>query len=102
MIIEINTYKPAAGVTHTQLMQASKKFDQNYCARCKGLISRQWVKTPTGYMDIFKWQTKQDVEHVQATFMDDADAVAYAKHLDPESLTMDNYELLDSYEETII
>jgi hypothetical protein len=34
--------------------------------------------------------------------MDDADAVAFAKHLDPESLTMDNYELLDSYEETII
>jgi len=53
-------------------------------------------------MDIFKWETKQDVEHVQATFMEDADALAYAKHLDPNSLTMNNYELLDSYEETMI
>jgi len=61
MIIEITTYKPAAGVTHTQLMQASKEFDQNYCARCKGLISRQFAKTANGYMDIFKWQTKQNV-----------------------------------------
>ena len=102
MIIEITSYKTAAGVTHEELMQASKDFDQNYCARCKGLISRQFAKTANGYMDIFKWQTKQDVEHVQATFMDDADALAYARHLDPNSLTMNNYELLDSYEETII
>lgn len=102
MIIEITTYKTAAGVTHEELMQASKDFDQNYCARCKGLISRQFAKTANGYMDIFKWQTKQDVEHVQATFMDDADALAYARHLDPNSLTMNNYELLDSYEKTII
>ena len=49
MIIEITTYKPAAGVTHTQLMQASKEFDQNYCARCKGLISRQFAKTTTAF-----------------------------------------------------
>jgi len=34
----------------------------------------------------------------QATFMEDADAMAYAKHLDPETLTMHNYELLDSFE----
>ncbi len=102
MIIEITSYKTAAGVTHEELMQASKDFDQNYCARCKGLISRQFAKTANGYMDIFKWQTKQDEEHVQATFMDDADALAYARHLDPNSLTMNNYELLDSYEKTII
>lgn len=102
MIIEITSYKTAAGVTHEELMQAPKDFDQNYWARCKGLISRQFAKTANGYMDIFKWQTKQDVEHVQATFMDDADALAYARHLDPNSLTMNNYELLDSYEETMI
>ena len=61
MIIEITSYNTAAGVTHNQLIQASKDFDQNYCARCKGLISRQFAKTANGYMDIFKWQTKQDV-----------------------------------------
>lgn len=42
--------------------------------------------------------TRQDVEHVQATFMENADALAYADHLDPETLTMHNYELLGSYE----
>ena len=54
MIIEITTYKATAGITHRQLMQASKEFDQNHYARYQGLISRQWAKTPTGYMDIFK------------------------------------------------
>jgi len=98
MIIEITTYNIVDGVTHDELIQASKDFDKNYCARCKGLISRQFLKTDNGYMDIFKWESKEDVEHVQATFMEDADALAFAKNLNPETLTMNNYELLDSYE----
>lgn len=98
MIVEVTTYQPAEGVSHDQLMQASKAFDKNYCARCKGLIRRQVLKTESGYMDIFLWQTRADVEHVQATFLQDEDAMAYGKLLDPESLTMDNYELLDSFE----
>lgn len=98
MIIEITTYNPADGVTPEELMQASKEFDQNYCARCKGLISRYFLKTDDGYMDIFKWESKADVEHVQDTFMEDADALAFAKYLDPKTLTMQNYEVLDNYE----
>ncbi len=98
MIIEITTYMPVDGVTHEELMKASKEFDQNYCARCKGLISRTFLKTDEGYMDIFKWRKKSDVEHVQATFMEDADALAFAKHLNPKTLTMKNYEVLDNYE----
>ena len=98
MIIEITTYKPAEGVTHDELVNASKDFDRNYCSQCKGLISRQFLKTDDGYMDIFKWESKADVEQVQATFMQDADALAFAKYLDPKTLTMNNYELLDSYE----
>jgi len=98
MIIEITTYNIVDGVTHGELIQASKDFDKNYCARCKGLISRQFLKTDNGYMDIFKWESKEDVEHVQATFMEDADALAFAKYLNPETLTMHNYEVLDSYE----
>jgi len=98
MIVEITTYKPAEGVTHEELMHASKAFDKNYCARCKGLISRHFLKTDEGYMDIFKWESKADVEHVQATFMQDADALAFAKYLDPKTLTMQNNEVLDIYE----
>lgn len=98
MIIEITTYKPAHGVTHEALMAASKDFDKNYCSRCKGLIRRQFVKTQDGYMDIFLWESKADVEHVQATFMQDGDAVAFAKFLNPETLTMQNYEVLETYE----
>lgn len=98
MIIEITTYNIVDGVTHDELIQASKDFDTNYCSRCKGLISRQFLKTDDGYMDIFKWERKEDVEHVQATFMEDADALAFAKHLNPETLTMHNYEVIDSYE----
>lgn len=97
MIVEITRYKPAQGVTHDELMQASKNFDENYCSRCKGLISRHFLKTEDGYMDIFMWETRADVEHVQATFMEDADALAFAKHLNPETLSMNNYEVLDAY-----
>lgn len=98
MIVEITTYKPAEGVSHEQLVEASKAFDQNYCARCKGLISRCFVKTDEGYMDIFKWETKADVEYVQSTFMQDQDALAFAKVIDPESLTMQNLDVIDAYD----
>lgn len=97
MIIETTTYSLSDGVTHDDIMAASKNFDKNYCSRCKGLISREFLKTENGYMDIFKWESKADVEHVQSTFMQDADALAFAKHLNPETLTMNNYEVLDSY-----
>ncbi len=98
MIIETTTYKPAEGVTHKELMRASEEFNKNYCARCKGLVSRQFLKTEEGYMDIFLWESKEDVEHVQATFMQDADALAFAKYLDPQTLTMNSYEVLDTFE----
>lgn len=97
MIIEITRYNTAQGVTEDTLMTASKEFDRSYCSRCKGLVSRQFVKTDSGYMDIFQWESKEDVERVQATFMDDADALAFANLLDANSLTMHSYELLDSY-----
>ena len=100
MIVEITTYKPADSVTHEQLMQASKAFDKNYCSRCKGLISRHFLKTEDGYMDIFNWDSMEDVEHVQTTFMQDDDALAFAKFLNPETLTIKNYETLDSYKPT--
>lgn len=98
MIVEMTTYQAADGVSHDQLLDASKKFDRNYCSRCKGLISRCFLKTPEGYMDIFKWQSKADVEYVQSTFMQDADALAFAKMIDPISLTMQNLDVLDCYE----
>ena len=98
MIVEITTYKLVEGVTHGEFMHASKEFDRNYCARCKGLISRHFLKTEDGYMDIFCWEGKADVEQVQATFMQDADALAFAKFLDPKTLTMHNHEVLDVYE----
>ncbi len=98
MIIEITTYKSADGVTHEELLRASKDFDKNYCSRCKGLIRRQFLKTDDGYMDIFFWEHKADAEKVQATFMQDNDALAFAKHLDPDSLTMKSSEVLDIYE----
>ena len=97
MIIEVTTYKPADGVTHEELMHASKAFDRDYCSRCKGLIRRHFLKTDDGYMDIFLWESLADVEHVQATFMQDADALAFAKCLDPKTLTMRNHEVLDIY-----
>ncbi len=97
MIIEITTYKPAQGITREELVRASKAFDANYCSRCKGLIRRHFLKTEDGYMDIFLWKSKADVEHVQATFMQDDDALAFAKYLDPQTLTMHNYEVLDTY-----
>lgn len=98
MIIEITTYQAAEGVSQQQLMEASKAFDKNYCARCKGLIGRYFLKTKQGYMDIFKWESKADVEYVQSTFMQDSDALAYAKMIDPNTLTMQNLEVLDVYE----
>ena len=98
MIVETTTYQAAKGISHDQLIEASKSFDKNYCARCKGLISRHIMKTNEGYMDIFKWETKEDVEYVQSTFMQDQDALAFAKLIDPDTLTMQNLDVLDCYE----
>lgn len=100
MIVEITTYKPADGVSEDQIKAASKLFDKNYCSRCNGLISRNFLKTSDGFMDIFYWESLADVEHVQATFMDDEDAVAFGKLLDTTSFTMNNYELIEEFRPT--
>lgn len=97
MIIEITTYTLADGLTHEELTQASKDFTKDYCLRCKGLISRELLKTDKGYMDIFKWESKADAERVQATFMEDIDALKFAKHLNQDTLSMNTYKVIESY-----
>ncbi|QIE58046.1 hypothetical protein G5B37_00220 [Rasiella rasia] len=96
MIVEITTYKTAKNVTHKELLIASKAFNKDYCSKCRGLISRQFLKTENGYMDIFVWKSKEAVEHVQETFMQDTDAMKFASLTDVNSLTMKNYEVLES------
>ena len=96
MIIEITTYKAAENVTHEQLLIASEAFNKDYCSRCKGLVSRQFLKTSDGYMDIFLWENKEDVERVQKTFMQDEEAIKFAKLIDSSSLTMKNYQVIET------
>ncbi|WP_121068630.1 hypothetical protein [Maribacter vaceletii] len=98
MIVEITTYKTAKNVTHEELLLASKAFNKDYCSKCKGLISRQFLKTEDGYMDIFVWKSKEDVEKVQKTFMENEDAMKFARLTDTTSLTMENYEVLEAYD----
>jgi len=97
MVIEITTYKPAKNVTEQELLKASDMFNKNYCSRSAGLISRQFLKTESGYMDIFFWESKADVERVQKTFMQDEDALKFAKMIDSASFSMKNYEVIGSY-----
>lgn len=96
MIIEITTYKVAENVTHEELLLASKAFNKDYCSKCKGLVSRQFLKTDDGYMDIFIWKSREDVERVQKTFMQDENAMKFAGLTDSSSLTMKNYEVLET------
>jgi hypothetical protein len=98
MIVEITTYKTAENVTHEDLLLASKAFNKDYCSKCKGLVSRQFLKTEDGYMDIFLWKSKKNVEQVQQTFMQNEDAMKFARLTDTTSLTMKNYEVLEAYD----
>lgn len=98
MIVEITTYKTAENITHEELLLASKAFNKDYCSKCKGLVSRQFLKTEDGYMDIFLWKSKEDVELVQQTFMQNEDAMKFARLTDTNSLTMKNYKLLEAYD----
>ncbi len=97
MIIEITTYKSAENISNEAILLASETFNKDYCSRCKGLISRQFLKTDDGYMDIFLWKSKGDVENVQRTFMQDEDALKFAKMIDSTRLTMKNYEVIKTY-----
>ncbi|WP_289040226.1 hypothetical protein [uncultured Zobellia sp.] len=96
MIVEITTYQVAGNVTQDELLLASKAFNKDYCSKCKGLVSRQFLKTEDGYMDIFLWKSKEDVEKVQKTFMQDENAMKFASLINSNSLTMKNYEVLES------
>jgi hypothetical protein len=98
MIVGITTYKTAENVTHEEILLASKAFNKDYCSKCKGLVSRQFLKTEDGYMDIFVWESKEDVQKVQKTFMQDENAMKFARLTDPNSLTMKNYEVLENYD----
>ncbi len=94
MMIEITRYKAAENVTHEELLTASDAFDRDFCSKCKGLVNRQFIKTEDGYMDIFLWETKEDIERVQKIFMQDEDAMKFARLTDSSSLSMKNYEVL--------
>ncbi|TGV02360.1 antibiotic biosynthesis monooxygenase family protein [Flavivirga rizhaonensis] len=98
MIIEITTYKLASGITEEAFLQASNAFNKDYCSRSKGLISRQFLKTDDGYLDIFFWESKEDVERVQETFMQDKDALKFARMIDSMSFSMKNYEVIGTYD----
>ena len=97
MIVEITTYKTAENVTHEELLLASEAFTKDYCSKCKGLISRQFLKTDDGYADIFVWKSRKDVERVQKTFMQDENAMKFASLTDSNSMTMKSYEVLETY-----
>jgi len=98
MIIEITSYSPAPNVSEEELLQASNHFNKTYCSRSKGLIRRQFLKSEKGYLDIFFWKSKEDVERVQETFMQDEDALKFASMIDSDSFSMKNYEVLGTYE----
>ncbi len=98
MIIEITKFKLKDGITEDRFNQASLEFNKNYCSRCKGLIRRHLVKTDDGYMDIFLWKSKKDVERVQKTFMQDTDAIKFASLIDSVSFEMKNYDAVGVYD----
>ncbi|NMH87244.1 hypothetical protein [Flavivirga algicola] len=98
MIIEITKFKLKDGITEDEFNKASLEFNKTYCMRCPGLIRRHLVKTEVGYMDIFLWRSQEDVENVQKTFMQDEDAVKFAKLLDSTSFEMKNYEAIGVYD----
>ena len=96
MIIEITKYKPLVHITHKELISASQKFEKNYCSKCTGLIMRHFLQTDDGYMDIFYWKSKTNAEKVKATFMQNPDALEFAKHLAPKTITMHNHKVLST------
>lgn len=98
MVVEITKFKLKEDVSEDIFNQASLEFNKNYCSHCKGLIRRHLVKTDDGYMDIFLWESKKDVEKVQETFMQDEDAMKFARLIDSVSLEMKNYEALGIYD----
>lgn len=95
MIVEITTYKAAEHVNHEALLLASKAFNKDYCSKCVGLVSRKFLKTDEGYMDIFLWESRADLERIQETFMQNEYAMRFANLTDPSSLKMTNYDVLD-------
>lgn len=96
MIVEITTYCKDPKVTHEELVLASEAFNKNYCSQCKGLISRQFLKTENGYADIFVWESNEDVEHIQKTFMQNPHAMKFANLTDAKSIKMKNYKVLNT------
>ncbi|WP_147296667.1 hypothetical protein [Flagellimonas nanhaiensis] len=97
MIIEITKFQLKDGVTEDIFNQASLEFNKNYCSRCEGLVRRHLVKTDNGYMDIFLWKSREHVEKVQETFMQDEDAMKFASMIDTVGFEMKNYEAVGIY-----
>lgn len=96
MIVEITSYKAAENVSHEEILLASKAFNKDYCSKCKDLISRQFLKTEEGYMDIFVWKNKAALEQVQKTFMEDKNAMKFAGLTAVNSLVMKSYEVIET------
>ena len=100
-IIEMAPFEIAAGVTETQLLEASKQTETGFLANCAGYIARTLVKTgENAYMDIVYWQTMEAAQAASEKIFESSACQAYLgcikmeEGVEPE---IKHYEIIGSY-----
>lgn len=101
-IIELASIKLAEGSTETQLIEASKAFQNAFLNAQDGFIRRDFVRKPDGtYMDIIEWKSRVHADAVfeKAKASDAAGRYFALMDFDPEAMDdgIDHCALLVSF-----
>ena len=100
-IIEMAPFEVSAGITDTQLLDASKQVETGFLTNCEGYIARTLVKTGENtYMDIVYWQTMQAAQAAAEKIFESPACQAYLgcikmeEGVEPE---IKHYDVIGSY-----
>ena len=99
--VEMAPFELAAGVTSTQLLDASNQIEIGFLANCEGYVARTLVKTgENAYMDIVYWQTMKDARAAAEKIFESPACQAYLGCIKMEEGVepqIKHYEIIASY-----
>ncbi len=95
-MIEVTTFRPAAGTSEADLLQADQLVQTRFMPRQPGFLRRTTARAADGgWLVIILWASEGDAEAAAAGAVTDADTAPLAALVDPATLEVRRYAELD-------
>jgi hypothetical protein len=98
-VIEIVKLRPARGVTESQFLAASDRFEQDYMKKRQGFIRRTLLRGDEGaWAVLVDWDTAANAQASMDAFPNDPASAPFNAVLDPATFEMRRFEVAKVFE----